>query len=126
MVVWLLAACGAVSPTSGSDASASRTTNPSASVAVPGGLFLVGNCTGPLTSANSTRTKPMGEDGITVAIPPGWTDHANGVGGESKTWLYLYEPTGYGPDNATFMVQQEPLPRQVTSSHKQADEDATG
>jgi hypothetical protein len=40
--------------------------------------------------------------------------------------LYIQAPISYGADNANFMLVSVPFGRVVSSSHQQADEDASG
>lgn len=117
-------ACGAVPIGPGSDASGTRTATPASSPS-PNVVLAPGNCTGSSSSATSTLTNPLGPDSITLMIPPGWSDHTSEVTGVAAL-LYIRAPVSYGADNASFMLVSVPFPRQSSSSHQQAVEDAAG
>lgn len=122
-----MAGCGAIPPASGSDASGSRTTStPAQSPSPPANPILAaGNCTGSAAGLNSTITKPLGMDSITLAIPRGWSDQTSVVTGVSAL-LRIQAPSSYGPDDAIFELDLVPGPRRGSSSHEQAAQDAAG
>jgi hypothetical protein len=89
------------------------------------GVLVPGACTGPPSSSNSTTAKSLGMDRITLTIPAGWSDHTNEVTGVAAL-VYIQGPTSYGADDTTLMLVSVPFPRQVSSSHGQAVDDAAG
>jgi hypothetical protein len=118
------AACGAVLPATGSDASSSRSASPPAPSPAPSTVLQSGNCTGsPSTSPNSTPKTSLGMDSIELTIPPGWSDQTSGWHGEAVL-LRVQAPVSYGSDDATFMLVAIPGPRQGSSAREQATEDA--
>jgi hypothetical protein len=121
----LLAGCGAVHTGMGSNASGTRTASPPAPSQSPNAVLGPGNCTGSSPSSNSTTTKPLGPDSITLKIPIGWSDHTSEVTGIAAV-LYIEAPASYGADNATLMFVVIPGPRPGSSAHEQATDDATG
>jgi hypothetical protein len=84
-----------------------------------------GDCIGSTTSLNSTKTKSLGMDSITLTIPSVWSDQTSQVTG-AAVLVKVRAPATYGPDNATFMLVAMPGPRQGSSAHDQATEDAVG
>jgi hypothetical protein len=126
----LLAGCGAFPLKSGSDASAARTASPPAPsptpvLPSPQAVLQPGNCYGSSASVNSTKTKALGLDSITLTVPAGWSDQTSQVTGESAL-LRVQAPASYGSDNASFMLLSIPGPRPGSSAHEQATEDAAG
>src|SRR5438034_4711188 len=121
--VWLFAACG--TPTaSGPDSSATTTVSPPATKPAPDAILEPGNCTGPPMSSDSTKTKSLGLDSITLTVPLGWLDQTSQVTGEAAILLRVQAPDSYAPSNATFMFVAIPGPRPGSSAHEQATEDA--
>ena len=118
--------CGRAYP-SGNVASGAATTSPQqppqSSPSPSSGVLQAANCTGSSSGSNLTTTKPIGLDNITLKFPAAWSDHTNEVTG-SGTLLFIRAPATYGQANATFMLQSIPFPRQKSSSHAQAIEDA--
>jgi hypothetical protein len=96
LAVLLLAACGAVAPTSGSDASAARSASPPAGYPSPTAsstrdAFLPGDCTYPATGG--ARTRPVHDTfQIAISVPPGWT--LQDISGQESDFL-MAAPTSY-------------------------------
>ncbi|SRR5229473_976157 len=130
LAVLLIAGCSAVPTASRADASSTRTISPPVASSSPNAVLNPGNCTGSFVSVNPTPTMTRASGGIsastiTLKIPPGWSDHTKEVTGVSAL-LYIEAPGSYGADNATLMLVAVPGPRQGSSSHEQAVEDAAG
>src|SRR5689334_1904475 len=122
--VWLLATCG--TPTaSGADSSSTTAVGSPATTPATDVVLEPGNCTGPSTSSNSTKTKALGMDRITLTVPVGWLDQTSHITGEAVL-LRIQAPDTYAPSNATFMLAAIPGPRPGSSAHEQATEDAGG
>src|SRR5947209_5917561 len=122
VAVLLLVACGAVP---GTGASGSRTASPAPPSPSPNAVLAASDCTSSTASPNSTTTKPLGMDSITLSIPVGWSDHTNEVSG-APALLYIQAPMSYGADNASFLLVSVPIGRVASSSHEQSLEDASG
>jgi hypothetical protein len=77
------------------------------------------NCVSPGAGA---RTSPLGRDGVTLQIAPGWTPSA--PTGESETLLLqLNAPASYGPHHVVFQLHSLLGPRHGSTSHREADAD---
>jgi hypothetical protein len=125
VTVGLLAAmsCGAVPRNAEGDASTRKMASPPPPS--PNLLLAASNCTEGAAGLNSTLTKSLGMDSITLKIPPNWSDQTAQVTGVSAL-LRIQAPANYGPDNATFELDTIPGPRPGSSAHEQAIEDAAG
>src|ERR1700730_13047991 len=125
MAALLSVGCGAPDKATGSDASASRTASPPAMSPSPQAVLQPGNCYGSSSSFNSTKTKALGMDSVTLTVPAGWSDQTSQVTGEAGL-LRVQAPASYGSDNASFMLVAIPGPRPGSSAREQAIEDAIG
>jgi hypothetical protein len=66
----------------------------------------------------------MGNDQISVEIPPGWTDTTGTSGPTETLLLQLNEPAAYGANNVVFQLHSDLGPRPGSSSRHELDIDA--
>lgn len=127
VAVWLLAGCGAIPISSGSDASGVRIASPSVPSPSQNAVLKAGDCAGSSsTSPNATPTMTRGTNGgMILTIPPGWLDQTSQAAGEA-VFLSVQAPAAYGSDNASLRLVGLAGHWIGFSAHRLAIEDATG
>jgi hypothetical protein len=63
----------------------------------------------------------MGEDKITVQIPPGWSDSTSSAARSETLLLQLNAPPSYGNSHVVFQLHSLLGPRRESSSHHEAE-----
>jgi hypothetical protein len=117
----LLAGCGpiAVGPADVSPARSPSSTAASPSPSQANGLGL-NDCT---AAPTGNRTNPLGRDGVSIQVPPGWTKVPGDPQSETLL-LQLVAPASYGSSNVVVQLHSLLGPRRGSSSTNEANLDA--